>query len=183
MSREGGGYLQQVCGNIVESGAEWMGKVGRTFPANEGIIGAAFASACIWRTRSFPSKEKLLESLRAEMEGKADPTSFEISYLAVPFLGPSSEPILILYAACNELNFFADDDRIKKVVAMCKGFCKLFDFLQVDSFPNLRNFPLQRGKPVKGDRPVFVSIQEAINSLDPPAFKNVSSFNYEAAVA
>jgi hypothetical protein len=80
--------------------------------------------------------------LRKEMKGRVDPESSEISYLAIPFLGPQSDPVLVLYAACFELNFFADNDRIKKVVSMCDGFCKLFDYLQVDNFPNLRNFSL-----------------------------------------
>ena len=121
--------------------------------------------------------------LRKEMKGKVDPELSEISYLAIPFLGPQSDPVLVLYAACFELNFFADNDRIKKVVSMCDGFCKLFDYLQVDNFPNLRNFSLFRGKPTKGNPPVFTSIQEQVDGIDPPRFKNVTSFNYEDAVA
>ena len=183
MSREGEGYLQQVCGYIGDDGLEWKGKVGRTFPANEGIIGAAYTDGHIWRTKSFPSRQKLMSALHDELKDKADPEAFEISYLAVPFGGQSGGPVLILYAACFELNFFADDDRIKQVVIMCDGFCRLFDYLQQDAFPNLRNFPLPRGNPVKGDRPVFMSIQEKLTSVKPPGFASLSSFNYDAAVA
>lgn len=183
MSREGEGYLQQVCGYIGDSGLDWKGKVGRTFPANEGVIGAAYADAHIWRTKSFPSRDKLMAALRDELKDKADPENFEISYLAIPFLGPASDPVLVLYASCFELNFFANDDRVKQIVLMCNGFCRLFDHLQQESFPNLRNFPLPRGKPVKGDRPVFMSIQEKLKSPKPPIFANLASFNYEAAVA
>jgi hypothetical protein len=47
----------------------------------------------------------------------------------------------------------------------------------------LRNFPLPRGKATQGDRPVFSSIQERVEAIDPPIFRSISSFNYEAAVA
>ena len=183
MSRESQSYLQQLCGYLDDNGVEWRGKVGRTFPVNEGIIGAAYGDSHIWRTKSFSSKDMTVDFLRKEMKGKVDPESSEISYLAIPFLGPQSDPVLVLYAACFELNFFADNDRIKKVVSMCDGFCKLFDYLQVDNFPNLRNFSLLRGKPTKGNPPVFTSIQEQVDGIDPPRFKNVTSFNYEDAVA
>src|SRR5258708_27022435 len=111
-----------------------------------------------------------------------DPNTLEIAYLAIPFLGPESEPVLILYADCKKLNFFAKDVRIRRVTAMCKGFCRLFDSLHRDPFPNLRNFPLPKGEPVKGE-PTLYSIQESLKNIDPPQFKAVSSFNYEASVA
>ena len=168
MSRESQGYLQQLCGYLDDNGVEWRGKVGRTFPVNEGIIGAAYGDSHIWRTKSFSSKDMTVDFLRKEMKGKVDPESSEISYLAIPFLGPQSDPVLVLYAACFELNFFADNDRIKKVVSMCDGFCKLFDYLQVDNFPNLRNFSLLRRKPTKGNPPVFTSMQEQVDGIDPP---------------
>jgi hypothetical protein len=183
MSREGEGYLQQVCGYIGDDGLDWKGKVGRTFPANEGVIGAAYADGQIWRTKSFPTRDKLMATLKDELKGRADPTNFQISYLAVPFVGQSGVPVLILYADSFELNFFANDQRIEQVVQMCGGFCRLFDYLQQDSFPNLRNFPLPHGKPAEGDRPVFASIQERLPNIRPPVFGKLSSFNYEAAVA
>jgi hypothetical protein len=183
MSREGEGYLQQVCGYIDDNGLEWKGKVGRTFPANEGIIGAAYGDGHVWRTKSFPTRDALMATLRKELEGRTDPEKFQISYLAVPFVGQTGAPVLILYADSFELNFFADDERIDQVIRMCNGFCRLFDYLQRDSFPNLRNFPLPPGKPVKGDQPVFASIQERLKGAKPPMFGSLSSFNYEAAVA
>jgi hypothetical protein len=183
MSREGHGYLQQLCGYVDDQGLEWKGKVGRTFPLNEGIIGAAYGDGHIWRTKSFPSRDELMAKLRKELKGKADPEDFEISYLAIPFLGPSSDPVLVLYGTSFELNFFADDERIRQPVLMCNCFCKLFDYLQRENFPNLRNFPLPRGNPTQGNRPVFMSIQEQLKNVNPPKFKNLTSFNYEAAVA
>jgi hypothetical protein len=186
MSREGDRYLQQVCAYVSGDGAEWRGKVGRTFPVNEGVIGAAFGDGRIWRTKAYSTLEALRTDLRAAMPAAGDPREPEdvaVAYLAIPFLGPQQEVVLILYADCHQLNFFADDDRVRRVTAMCKGFCRLFDWLQRDPFPNLRNFPLQKGEPVTGFRTVYASIQEPVPTIEPPQFKEVLSFNYEAAVA
>lgn len=89
-----------------------------------------------------------LRAALREEEQNRDPHTVAAAYLAIPFLGPQKQVVLVLYAECNELNFFADDERIRRVVAMSKGFCKLFDGLQKDPFLNLRNFPLQKGTPI-----------------------------------
>jgi hypothetical protein len=186
MSREGDRYLQQVCAYVNGDGAEWRGKVGRTFPVNEGVMGAAFGDGRIWRTKAYSTLEALRTDLRAAMPAAGDPREPEavpVAYLAIPFLGPQQEVILILYADCNQLNFFAVDDRVRRVTSMCRGFCRLFDWLQRDPFPNLRNFPLQKGAPVTGLFTVYASIQEPVATIAPPQFKEVLSFNYEAAVA
>lgn len=186
MSREDQGYLQQVCAYVNIDGADWRGKVGRTFAVNHGIMGAAYDTKQIWRTKHFSSRESLLPVMQKDMRqtgDSADPDKVGISYLAIPFLGPDRQPVLILYADCKELNFFTDDNRIKHVTAMCKGFCRLFDWLQRDPFPNVRNYPLQRGQPVKGQSTLYGNMQECLKMIEPPQFKAVPSFNYEAAVA
>ncbi len=186
VNREGQLYLQQVCGYITEQGLDWKGKVGRTFEVSAGIMGAAFATKKIWRTKTFESLDKLRSSLKDDIAKTGDPTKpedVEISFLALPFLGPEGEPVLILYAACKELNFFADDERVRHVAAMGRGFCRLFDRLQAEPFLNLRNFPLEKGIPVVGVPTVYASVQEQIEGIDPPQFQSVLSFNYEAAAA
>jgi hypothetical protein len=96
----------------VEMMQVWRGKVGRTYPVSEGIMGAAFKSRCIWRTKRFQTLEelrlRLAEDIAKTKDGR-DPATVEVSFLAVPFLGPQDQPVLILYADCKELNFFADD--------------------------------------------------------------------------
>jgi len=179
MSREGDGYLQQVCAYLRQDGGEWRGRVGRTFAVDEGIIGAAYGNGQIWRTKHFDTVDALEIALRAE--GK-DPTHVAQSWLAIPFLGPQKQVVLILYADCNRLNFFADDDRIRRLAAMGKGFTRLFDWLQRDPFESLKNFPLQKGAPVTGVGGVF-AFQEAVPGVTPPRFEEVPSFNYEAAAA
>jgi hypothetical protein len=187
MSREGQGYLQQVCAYINDSGADWRGKVGRTFPVTEGIIGAAYETGRVWRTKSFPTREALIPVMHEDMKrvgDQRDPNAVAIAYLAIPMLGPEDEVVLILYADCNRLNFFVDDQLIRHVVAMCKGFCRLFDCLQYDPpFPNLRNLPLEKGKPAREKETLYPSIQECVEKIDPPKFKAVPFFNYEAAAA
>jgi hypothetical protein len=186
VNREGQVYLQQVCGYVREQGLEWRGKVGRTYPVSEGIMGAAFKSQSIWRTKRFSTLEELRKNIASDInktkDGR-DPATVEVSFLAVPFLGPQDQPVLILYADCKELNFFADDERVADVAAMSKGFCKLFDTLQAEPFLNLRNFPLKDGQPVEGEPTVYESVQEAIQNIPPPKFGVVRSFNYEAAAA
>jgi hypothetical protein len=186
VNREGQIYLQQLCGYVTCQGLEWRGKVGRTFPVSEGIMGAAFATGRIWRTKSFKSLEELRARLREDIIGTRDdrdPEKVEISFLAIPFLGPQGEPVLIVYADCKELNFFADDVRVRHVASMCNGFCRLFDWLQHDPFLNLRNFPFQKGELVRETPTVYPSVQESIDHVKPPKFSSVLSFNYEAAVA
>jgi hypothetical protein len=185
MSREGQGYLQQMCGYLRRDGVD-VQVAGRIFPVNEGIMGAAYETGHVWRTRSYADHEALLADLVEDMENAGytgSPDKMAKSYLAVPFLGPKNEAVLILYADCNELNFFAVDDRVRHIVEMCEGFCRLFDWMQKCPFPNLRNFPLQKGTPVSGDRTVFPKLQEEMQSLSPPRFSDVPSFNYEAAAA
>lgn len=186
MSREGYGYLQQVCAYLRDNELDWRGKVGRLFPVTEGIIGAAFKDGLIWRTKSYPDLQTLRRDLRISMlktGDDRDPESVEVSYLAIPFLSPQNQVVLILYADCKELNFFADDDRVRYVTAMCRGFCRLFDWLQKEPVSNLRNFPLQKGQPIIEQPTVYPELQESLGSILPPRFDLVPSFNYEASAA
>ena len=150
-------------------------------------MGAAYEFGRVWRTKSFPTREALILVMHENMKrvgDTRDPNTVAIAYLAIPMLGPQGEVVLILYADCNKLNFFVDDQLIKHVVAMCKGFCKLFDWLQHDlPFPNLRNLPLEKGKPAREKETLYLSIQEQVEKIDPPKFKAVPFFNYEAAAA
>ena len=179
MSREGAGFLQQVCAYLGRDGGDWRGKVGRTFAVDTGIIGAAYETGKIWRTKRFDDVYAFHTALRKD---NVEPAEVAQSWLALPFLGPQDQVVLILYADCNQLNFFGDDSRIRRLAAMGNGFCRLFDWLQRDPFEHLRNFPLQKGEPVKGVGGVY-NVQEALPDIEPPRFRDVLSFNYEAAAA
>lgn len=119
MSRKGRGYLQQVCAYLREAGGDWRGKVGRFFAVDTGIIGAAYENGRVWRTKRFQDVDELNEALAKD---KILPEAVARSWLAVPFLGPQDQVVLILYADCLQLNFFADDARAKRIVAMSRGF-------------------------------------------------------------
>lgn len=185
MSREGSGYLQQVCAYVRGERLDSRGKVGRRFPVTEGIMGAAFEQGTIWRTKRYPTLADLQLDLATDMASVNDKRPLDdvaISYLAVPLLGPQDQPVLIFYADCKGLNYFADDTRVRSVVSMCKGFCRVFDNLQSEPFSNLKNFPLQKGKSVAGTPTVYGRIQEPFKELPAPRFNAISSFNYEASV-
>jgi hypothetical protein len=107
----------------------------------------------------------------------------ETAYLAIPLLDPDKEVVLILYGACNQINFFANDDRIRRVVAMSRGFCNMLDSLEKDHMPNLRNFSLPRKRGVEGVRTLFVSIQEEVPTIAPPQFGALRSFNFDTSPA
>lgn len=185
ITRQGKGYLQQVCPYLRGKDSDWRG-AGRMFPTDEGIIGAAFESGGVWRTKRYENVDSLWPDLVRSMEESGDqrkPEEVPLSYLAIPFLGPENQVVLILYADTYELNFFANDSRVQTLVAMCRGFCRLFDSLQQHPFANIRNFPLQKGESVVGsDRRVYKIIQECLDSLETPRFQHIQSFNYEASV-
>ena len=186
VSGERDGYLQQVSAYVQDDHVDSRGKVGRIFPVTEGIVGAAFATGLVWRTKNYPTLEAFRTDLSADMRSVGDQRPVEAvasAYLAIPFLGPQKQVVLILYADCDQLNFFADDRRVHHAAAMCQGFCRLFDWLQQDPFSNLRNFPLQKGDPMTAKTTVYPSVQESVTTVLPPRFKEMRSFNYEAAVA
>jgi hypothetical protein len=186
MNRDGEQYLQQLCAYIKGNAFDWRKDGGRLFPVDEGLIGAAFENPQVWRTKGgYETLEECQRDLRSAMDRVEDMRSIDevaLSYLAIPFLGPEEQVVLILYADCNELNFFADDVRIGRVVGMCRGLAVLLDSLESSPFPNLQNFELLPGTKVTAG-PNAYSIQETLMSPPPPAFRRVRSFNYEASVS
>ena len=185
MVREKKGYLQQACAYLGIKDKDWRTKVGRIFPVNVGIIGAAYETSKIFRTKFYSSEKALKEDLAKDMAQTGDKGDIEkraLSYLAVPFLGPENQVVLILYAESGKLNLFADDDRVRQIHAMCDGLCGLYDWLQGDPFANLRNFSLEPGEPMKGERTVYPLLQEPVETLSPPRFTKLRSFNYETSI-
>jgi hypothetical protein len=182
MSRAGQGYLQQLCAYLGPNDPNWRTKVGRAFPVTQGIIGAAFKHACIWRTKLYqdlPSLRAALSADAARNNETINVSTSPVSFLAIPFIGSGNQPVLILYAECAEFNFFADDTKITHLRSMSAGFCHLFDWLEDQPFDNIRNFPLQKGIPVLDKETVYPSIQEPWRKLPPPHFSRVFSFNFE----
>lgn len=185
MAREGEGYLQQLCAYL---GSEPYSQkpVGRMFTVDTGIIGRAFDTGKVYRTRHYATLQELradLDKDLAETKNPARPEQVPVSYLAIPFLGTNKQVALILYAECDRLNFFADDRRVEELVQMGQGFCSLLDWLNEEQpFSTLRNFPLEFRSLKYAQPTVFRRLQEEV-AIIPPTFRSVSSFNYDVAVA
>jgi hypothetical protein len=178
MTREGREYLQQVCSYLPMTD-ESKGTGGRLFAVDTGIMGASYEQKKLLRTKHFDTDGQLEKALREEVAlGKV---SKQKSWISIPFLGPDDQVVLVLYADCNSRNFFADDVRVKQMVAMSHGFCRLHDYLQNSPFTSLRNFPLQAGDPHR-NHPSVYGVQEPFE-VDLPRFHDLTSFNYEAAAA
>ncbi|MBY3081857.1 MULTISPECIES: hypothetical protein [Rhizobium] len=173
MSREGQEYLQQICQYLPMQVAS-KASGGRTFPVNEGIMGAAYESQMLYRTRFYETDDDLRQAMD-------DDKATAKSWIAMPLLGPDGQVVLIFFAECNTLNFFADDNRVAQIVSMANGFCRLHDYLQDSPFANLRNFPLQKGTPNREGGGVY-GVQEPLD-VELPKFRTLTSFNYEATAA
>ena len=184
MTRLSTGYLQQVCAYVGSDGVVSAGKVGRTFSVTKGVMGRAFETGEIWRTKAFQTEKDMKTALAKDMKAVSDTRdvdSVALSYLAIPLLGPISEPVMFFYADCKVLNFFADDDRIAAIAHMCAGFCRVIDTLDQSPVDELRNYPLQSGIPHRARQTAYGTIQEAFTKVPAPRFSALKSFNFEAA--
>jgi hypothetical protein len=185
INREGVGYLQQQCIYVGPTLGPQR-HVGRIFHVTEGIIGKAYASKRILRTKKYSDLKKFYADLEKDMAKTGDTrtrSQVALSYIAIPFLGREDQIVSVLFADSFEFNFFADDERVRKLNAMCQSFCRVYDLLQDEPFAKLRNFPLNPGKPSVADPTVYETMQEGIEWAEPPRFKNIASFNYEASAA
>jgi len=182
MAREGEGYLQQVCAYL-GTGPYGQRPVGRMFSVDTGVMGRAFGTSKVQRTRHYPNLEQLRADLEQDLLETNDHRSVDevpVAYLSIPFLGPSEKVVLTLYAECDKLNFFAGTERIDQTLAMCNGFCRLFDWLHEEQpFPNVRNFPLEVGKFKHSTPTVFRRLQQDLD-IAVPRFRTVTSLNYDA---
>ena len=182
MTRAGQGYLQQACAYLGPNDANWRDKVGRTFALTYEIIGAAYHDNCIWRTKQYPGLDALQADLLGDVAANGETVDIQkigISYLAIPLLSPADKAVLVFYAECRELNFFSDDQRLRQLLSMCKGLCRLLDWLQEDPPSNIRNAPLQQGIPFVDRATVYRTIQEQWRQATPPKFDRMFSFNFE----
>jgi hypothetical protein len=184
MSREGYGYLQQIC-TYLGSGPFDQTKAGRMFTVDTGIMGAAFDKSRIQRTRYYPDRESLNADLREDLEelGKADEFGLvPVSYVALPFLGTEGKAVVILYAECDSLNFFADGDRLLTLVEMSRKFCELLDWINREQlFDSIRNYPLRIGELAYDKPTVYRRLQESME-LEPPKSATLSSLNFDVSV-
>lgn len=182
MSRNGQGYLQQASAYVGERTYDPT-RAGRIYPVTDGIMGRAYKSRKVQRTRPFPSEADLLEALATDMAAQGDTTPMADvgkSYLAIPLLGPDGSPVAILFGDSKQYGLFADDSIIQDVVAMCHGFCRILDELATRPVSGIRNYPLEPGVPVEAQETVFATLQAEFET-DAPRFTQVNSLNFEAS--
>jgi hypothetical protein len=175
MTREGNGYLQQICDYLGTDNLVERTGGGRLFPVDVGIVGAACRNAAVMRTKELDSPETLASAL--EKENPSDPYA---SWLAVPFLNAKGSPVLVLFASTHRFNYFAEEDRTETIVRMCWGFCRVIEQLSDRPLPSLRNFAFASADPVTGGQGVY-GLQEIVKGAIPPRFERVQSFNFEAS--
>jgi hypothetical protein len=96
-------------------------------------------------------------------------------------MGKEEMVVTILFPDTFKVNYFSNDDLVRRLKNMSDGFCRLFDHLESNPFPRLRNFPLPTGAPVREKPTVYRRVQEEIKWLPTPRFEKISSFNYEAS--
>ncbi len=184
MDRDGEQYLQQVCSYMPTEGETWpVNIVGRILDVTSGIIGEAYRTGRIYRTKHYDTNEALMADLAADMKDVGDsrsPDDVAKSYLAVPFVDSKNEAVLVLYADCKSRNFFANDHLVQDVRDMCASFGILLDKLQSDPLPLIRNYPVSKGQPSRGAETVYPRLQEAA-APSSPRLEKMRTFNYESA--
>jgi hypothetical protein len=180
INREDKEYLQQAC-NYFGSGHEGKEDAsGRIFATDFKMIGAAFRSKSIWRTRSYSDNHKLNAEIAAVDDRPID--NLPISYLSIPFLSKRNRVVAIFFAECFTFNFFSDDKTIRDVVAMCEGFCRLIDSLEKSPLSGVRNFPfpIPTSPAPKSGIPAYQGVHEnLLSTISPPRFKTVTSLNLD----
>ena len=185
MAREGHGYIQQLCTYFGDAQFA-QDRAGRMFPIDTGIMGEALLKLKVMRTRRYATMARLRTDLAKDLadgNDTRDPAKVPVSYLSIPFIGAAGTGVLALYAECDVLNFFANDQLLSQILAMCNGYCRLFDWLRHASpFPTLRNFPLEVKKFERAPPTVFRRLQEEAN-FSPPRFESINSFNYDSSPA
>lgn len=175
------GYLQQACDYLGTHGK--LGGVGRIFPVDEALIGATFKERRVLRTKHYDDEQTLLADLARDMAATGDRRNVADvakSYLTVPFLA-ADEPVLIFYGESDQVNFFADDNVVRSVVAMCQGLARLLDDLEERAVPMIRNFPSPRRPDLSaGGSGRYPTIHEVLG-WSAPQFERVSAVHYDVA--
>ena len=179
MTRDGRGYLQQLC---AYPGRELDHRTaGRIFAVTSGIVGKAFSTCRIVRTRSYGSEDEWrtdYDADRAALGEVGRPPTGALSYLAVPFLHPRGDAaVSVLYAEAGELNVFAEGKAFGVVLGMCEGFRDLMDGLSRSPLPRVRNYPLPPGRPFEAEDTAYERLQEVLDDPKPPVFQHLTSFN------
>jgi hypothetical protein len=172
-------FLQQVTPYI----GYQSGGGGRTFHTNTGVMGASYHSGKVFRTKHYSEESQLQADIAADQKDNDTTGVVPPSYLSVPFIGVNGRPVLVLYADSKRFNRFADDDLVRGIVSMCRGFAHFVTELQQAPIGAIRNFPLVEAGDAVGEPTVFKRIQEELDWINAPSIAPISSFNFESSAA
>lgn len=163
MTRGPSAYLQQICPYLPTSRFK-ESDAGRIFSVDEGIMGEAYSTCSIWRTKYYSSPDVFegdLISARMAVGESADLPKAR-SWLAIPFIGQDGEPVMILFAESERFNFFSSDDIVHGIIDACNGFSEFLNLMNHDGPDIAKNYPLDKGIPAKGKKTVYRGIHEKI---------------------
>lgn len=191
VERAGIGWLQQIspyaerlCGasNEYRTEIRTHGE-GRFFPVDSGIMGMAYQTKAIWRTRFYKDHALLEEELIAARTRLREAPSLvnapARSWFAIPFVTKTGPVALVLFGESNEQNFFADDALVNSVIGMSIGFAALIDSLEMTPLRRTRNFPIMQAEPAEGGVGSYKEVHEQLVQKA-PQLAIASSFNFEA---
>lgn len=180
MSRGTNTYLQQLCPYLPEAKFK-ESDAGRIFGVDEGIMGAAYQTRSIWRTKHHRSPEAFNKALLSakKLSGEPEKLTGEQSWLAVPILGKSGDPVLVLFAESEDFNYFSNDAIVLGIVNACNGFVELLNILELSKSGIVRNYPLPKGTGVLYGQTAYVDIHENFDECQPPTSLTFDSFNFE----
>lgn len=182
MAREQHRYIQQICDYLGQGFDRSIQSGGRLFPQETGLMGKAIEEKKVFRTKKYESLDKLHKDLNKDLKENNSDKSIDqsaISFLSVPFVGSDGQTVLVLYVDSYRLNHFADDILVENTVNMCRGFCRLLDWLtDQEPLENLRNF-LTPEKAFKPGKPTAFKRLQVSFATDVPTFQSLKSFNFE----
>lgn len=173
-------YFQQLTPYFTEAGTA-PGE-GRLFPLDDRLLGRSVAKRKIVRTAFVEDPEEFERRLLESMQERGDVRPLSEmkarSWLAIPFLSSTAAP-LVLFAESSTHNFFASDETVLKMRAMCDGFNRLLDSLAQHPFQSVKNFEIQGAPPTSGGTPDYGKVHEEF-AASAPTLQHVRTFNFEA---
>ncbi len=173
-------YLQQTSGYLGDVPFD-PGGAGRILKVNEGIVGRAYSEKKIARTRYFAAAEVdgVLAANMKVTDDKRPLDQVAKTYLAIPMLTSTHGVAAVLFADAHTPNLFAEDDLVKEVVGMCRGFCTAMDRLLEHPLDRIRNLPIREGEPALAEKATVYPAMQEVLDWEVPEFQRLTTLNFE----
>jgi hypothetical protein len=185
-------FLQQACDYQGAGPLGTTGSAGRTFPAENGTIGRAYACRRIVRSRRGVKARDLKAAMEFLSLNEASRTmSSDVCFvLAIPLLQPEVSggfygpaPVIgTIYVDCNATQFYIDDGELAGLLRMADGFLNCLRSAEVSAFSRIRNVPLRDiGRPVPRASALQDNVirQLELVKIDAPRSSEPLQLNYD----